>query len=209
VRRNPGFGVLLIVESSVVRIVQPDFVDSFDQIVAQIVVAGEDEAGVIRVKLTGLVARPGEAGILGEGSLVGEAMDVADFSDDASGVNGANALDAGEGIAGKSCDDIGDSFVVIFELLFIESDRSGRNSEHLIDGCEDGIRQTIGITGSSSDGVRQIKGIGELIAALFIEESSQLLNRGVGNVVHSLVLFDEGHGGDAEIIGEDLFLGHT
>ena len=66
-------------------------VGGFQQIVTKETVAGLDEPGVLGFKFPGLVLGPDKAGELGHRRLGLETVDVADFGDDASGVDFADA----------------------------------------------------------------------------------------------------------------------
>ena len=71
-------------------------VGGFQQIVAEIAVAGFDELGVLGLEVAGLVLDPDKAGILGNRSLGIEAADIADLGNDTGGVDFADAGDGGE-----------------------------------------------------------------------------------------------------------------
>ena len=68
-------------------------VGSFQQVVAEIAVAGFNHLGMFCFKVTGLVPVPDKAGKLGNRGLRIKAMDIADFSNDSGGVDFANAWD--------------------------------------------------------------------------------------------------------------------
>ena len=68
-------------------------VGGFQQIVAEETVAGLDELSVLGLEVAGLVLIPDKAGKLGDGSLGLETVDIADFGDDTSGIDLANARD--------------------------------------------------------------------------------------------------------------------
>ena len=74
-------------------------VRGFQQIVAEIAVAGFNHSGMLRFKFTGLIFVPDKAGKLGNGGLRIKPVNVADFSDDAGGVNLANARNGSQGMA--------------------------------------------------------------------------------------------------------------
>lgn len=73
-------------------------VGSFQQIVTEITVAGLNELSVLGFKITGLVLRPNDSGILGDRGLGVKAVDVADLGDDTGGVDLSDAGDRGERI---------------------------------------------------------------------------------------------------------------
>ena len=68
-------------------------VGSFQQVVAEIAVAGFNHSGVLRFKFTGLVLCPDKAGKLGDRGLGIETVDITNFSNNTGGVNLTNARD--------------------------------------------------------------------------------------------------------------------
>ena len=73
-------------------------VGGFQQVVAEIAVAGFNHLGVLGLKVAGLVLVPDKTGELGDRGLRIEAVNVADLSNDTGGVDLANAGDGGQGI---------------------------------------------------------------------------------------------------------------
>ena len=73
-------------------------VGGFQQIVAEVAVAGFNHPGVFRLKVAGLVLVPDEAGKLGNLGLRVEAANVADLGDDTGGVDLADTGNGGQGI---------------------------------------------------------------------------------------------------------------
>ena len=84
-------------------------VGGFQQVVAEIAVAGFNHPGVLRFKFTGLVFVPDKAGKLGDRGLGIEAVDIANLSDDTSRVNLANA--------GDGCQRVRDDLELVFNGL--------------------------------------------------------------------------------------------
>ena len=70
-------------------------VGSFQQVVAEIAVAGFNHLGVFGFKSTGLVFMPDKTSKLGDRGLRVETVDVADLSDDTCGVDLPNAWNRG------------------------------------------------------------------------------------------------------------------
>ncbi len=68
-------------------------VGGFQQVVPEITVAGFDHSGVLRFKVTGLVLCPDKAGILGNGRLRLEAVNIPDLGNDTGGVDLPNSWD--------------------------------------------------------------------------------------------------------------------
>ena len=77
-------------------------VGGLQQVVAEIAVAGFDHFGMLGFKVTGLVPVPDKTGKFGNRGLRVKTMDIADFSDDTSGVDLANAGDGGQCIRDDS-----------------------------------------------------------------------------------------------------------
>ena len=73
-------------------------VGGFQQVIAEVAVAGFNHPGVFGFKFTGLVLCPDKAGKLSNGGLRIKAVDIADLSDDTGGENLANAGDGRQGI---------------------------------------------------------------------------------------------------------------
>ena len=73
--------VLEVVVAPKLGVASSHRVGGFQQIVAEIAVAGLDEPGMLRLKVAGLVLRPDEAGILGNGGFGLKPVDIADLGD--------------------------------------------------------------------------------------------------------------------------------
>lgn len=82
------FGVIVAPELGVAS---SHKVGGFQQVVAEITVAGFDQVRVLGLKVTGLALRPDRAGKLGDGGLGIKAVDIANPGDDIGGVNLVNA----------------------------------------------------------------------------------------------------------------------
>ena len=68
-------------------------VGGFQQVVAEIAVAGLNHLGMFGLKVTGLVFVPDKTGKLSDRGLRVETVDIANLSDDTGGANLANARD--------------------------------------------------------------------------------------------------------------------
>ena len=77
-------------------------VGGFQQVVAEETVAGFDELGVLGFKFPGLVLGPDKASEFGHRGLGLKTVDIANFGDDASGIDLADAGDRGQCITGIS-----------------------------------------------------------------------------------------------------------
>ena len=75
------------------RVVSSHGVGGFQQIVAEETIAGFDESGILGLKISGLMLCPSKAGKLGHRCLGLKTVDVANFGDDAGGIDLANAGD--------------------------------------------------------------------------------------------------------------------
>ena len=84
-------------------------VGGFQQVVAEIAVAGLDHSGVFCLEVTELVSVPDKAGKLGDRGLGIETVDITDLSNHTGRVDLANAGDGGQGI--------GDDFKLLFNGL--------------------------------------------------------------------------------------------
>ena len=84
-------------------------VGGFQQVVAEIAVAGFNHLRMLRFKVAGLVPVPDKACIFGNRGLGVEAMDIPDFGDDTGRVDLPNAGNRGQGI--------GDDFKLLFNGL--------------------------------------------------------------------------------------------
>ena len=81
-----------LVEEFVVSIMQTNDVGGFTKVVTQVTVAGTSELSIFSFKVSGLISAPLEASELGNFGLIEvKASDVADFGDDARGVDGSQA----------------------------------------------------------------------------------------------------------------------
>ena len=68
-------------------------VGGFQQVIAEITVAGFDHLGMLGFKITGLVFVPDKTGKFGNRGLRGKAVDIADFGNDTGRIDLANAGD--------------------------------------------------------------------------------------------------------------------
>ena len=73
-------------------------VGGFQQVVTEIAVTGFNHPGVLCLKFPGLILMPDKAGKLSDRGLGIETVDIADLSDDAGGVDLANARNGSQGV---------------------------------------------------------------------------------------------------------------
>ena len=119
---------------------------SFQQVVAKESVTGFNHAGVLRFEIAGLMLCPHKAGILGNGSLRLETVDVADLGDDPGGVDFANARNGGKRV-GDDLKLLLNGFLQRLDLLL-----------HKLDSLDEIIPRSANDFGLlvGSDGVEQI-----------------------------------------------------
>ena len=123
-------------------------VGGFQQVVAEIAVAGFNHSGVLRFKFTGLVAVPDKAGKLGDRGLRIKAVDIANFSNNTGGVDLANARDGGQSVR----DDfklLFNGFVQYLNLFFQGPHRGDGNRHCLVHGIVYCLGQAVGAFGRS------------------------------------------------------------
>ena len=85
--------ILEVIVASEPGVASSHRVGGFLQIVAEVAVAGFNHPGVLRLEFTGLVFVPDTTGKLVNRGLRIETVDIADFSDDPSGVDFSNVWD--------------------------------------------------------------------------------------------------------------------
>ena len=157
-------------------------VGGFQQIVAEITVAGLDEPGMPCLKIAGLVLCPDKAGILGDRGLRLKTVDVADLGDNTSGVDLA---DAGYG---SKCvrDDLElllNGFVQDLDLLIQCPHGRNGNAHRLIHRVVYRDRQAVRVPCSGLDRFCLGSGISKILS-LFVDEGRQLVQIGVSQLVH-------------------------
>ena len=111
-------------------------VGGFQQIIAEETITRLDEPGVLGFEVAGLVLIPYESSELGDRGLGLKTMDIGDFSDDAGGVNLANA--------GNGCKGVMDDFKLLLngliqylDLAFLGPHSCDRNRHGLVYGIVD------------------------------------------------------------------------
>ena len=118
-------------------------VGGFQQIVAQVTVAGFDQASILGLEFIGLVLRLDESRIFGNGYLSGKTADIADFSDDTGRVNFSNT--------GEGYKRVGDDFKLLLngflqrpDLAFQRPHGRDGGGHDLVDRIVHGFGQTVG-----------------------------------------------------------------
>ena len=116
-------------------------VGGFQQIIAEIAVAGLNHLGMLRFKVTGLVSAPDKTGKLGHRCLGIETADVTNFSDDTGGVDLANAWNGSQGVR-NDLELLLNGFVQHLDLLFQGPHRGNEDGHGLVHGIVHRFRQT-------------------------------------------------------------------
>ncbi len=100
---------LEVIVAPELRVASSHGVGGFQQIAAEVEVAGLDEFGVLGLEVAGLVLCPDKASVFGNRCLGVETVDIADLSDDTGRVDFAYARDGGQ------C--VGDDLELLFNGL--------------------------------------------------------------------------------------------
>ena len=141
--------------------------------------------------------RPDKAGKLGNRSLGLEAIDVADFGDDASGVYLADAGDGRQRVR-DDCKLLLNGLVQNFDLLFQGTHGCDRNGHCLVNRVVHGNRQPVRVSGCNLDRLRFCGWVSK-IPALLINECRQLVQVGIGQFVCGFKALHERDGGGAGV----------
>ena len=155
----------------------------------QVAIAGMDHMCMLSFELAGLVTRPEETGIVGQGSLVFESGDIADFGEDARDIYWNNALNRRQCI-GDSCYLCFNEFAVILELTLVETDDLSLHGQDLVDGTLGRFGKPVRRLGCLLFFFGQCLGIHEVAFAMLVEKAGQLFQRFIGNLVNALELID-------------------
>ena len=84
-------------------------VGGFQQVVAEIAVAGFNHPGMLRLEVTRLISVPDKASVFGDRGLGFKAVDITNLSNDTGGVDLANT--------GDGCQRVRDDFKLVFNGL--------------------------------------------------------------------------------------------
>ena len=208
VRRGFRLRKLSGVECGVVRVVLANLIGRFYEVVTEVTITRVNHRRVVGIKLSRLIARPGKASELGQSGLAGETIDIANFGNNASGVNSADPWYGSQRV-GYGCDQIGDGLVEILELGFVEPDGSCGNGQHLVDRAKYGAGQTVRRARRRLNGSGEFIGVGEFALAMLVQECGKFFHRSVGDVIYSIKVLDERHSRGAEVVGKKLLLRHA
>ncbi len=108
-----------------------DRVGSFNQVIAKESVAGTNAFRILGLEGARLMLPPNEARILGHGRLITETLNIADFGQDAGGVDPVNAGDRAQTPGSRNAfKHAFDRFVEFLELALDASDGLDRGAEH-------------------------------------------------------------------------------
>ncbi len=177
VRVFGGLCQLGLVVGAVFRTVHPHTVGRLHQVVAQIGVAGLGHAGVFRLEVAGLMDVPDQAGILGVGAVVGEALDIADFGDEASSPDRSQPWDRVQQLR-DGLELAGDGGIDCLELGLQGFDRRHGRAQH--EGK--GFVQPVGIAGRALPGAGEGLGSAAAAPALAFQVRRQLVQRALGQL---------------------------
>lgn len=197
-----------VIVASKLRVAPSERIGSFYEVVAEITVTGLDEISDIAVKITGLVFVPDDAGVFGEGSMVVEAVDVADFGDDAGRVDKADTLDGSDGVRNER-ELFFDGFVEGFDRFLECSDVGDGNGDDLIDGIIEGFGEVVGDFSGRLDSFGDGGGVGEMIAAFLGDKRGEFVDVHVGEFIDGFELFEDSHRSGAGLVGKNFFLGEA
>jgi len=92
------FSVLGAVEISIFPIMHPNQVGCLYQVVAQILIAGTNTLNIFGLPFAGLLFVPYQTGELGQGLVVLKPGNLANFGQDAGGIDRANPLERSESL---------------------------------------------------------------------------------------------------------------
>ena len=173
-------------------------VGSFQQIVAKEAVAGFNKLGMLGIKLTGLVLCPDEAGIFRNRRLGLKSVDVADFGDDAGGVNLANAGNGGQ----RVWDDLKlllNGLVQRLDLALQGAHGGDRDGHDLVYRIVHRLGQTVGTSGSGLNSLGSGLRVSKPAASSFGDKRSKLIEFGISQIIGGFKMFHKGQSGDAGI----------
>ena len=173
-----------------------------DEVVTPVGIAHLGQAGVLRDRATRGVVVPGQAEVLSEVFVFGEAGDVGNLGQDTGRDDRAKSWDGDEGV-GERGNGSGDLLVEPLHEAADEADvipkRGEGESDHLVQLRVNGVGGIQGLLDGSCGGVRVVEaassGAGDEVGELLLGESAQF---GSGE------LSEEGDAGCTEEVGEGL-----
>ena len=162
---------------------------------------------MLRLKVAGLVPVPDKASVFGDRGLGFKAVNIANFSNDTSGVDLANA--------GNGCQGIGDNLELLLNGLvqnldlFLQRSHRGDGYGHgLVHGIIYRFGQAIRRSGRSLYRFGGSIWVCKSATACFRNKGSQFIQISVCQVIHSFKTLHERNGGGTGIL-DVLVLGHT
>ena len=182
-------------------------VGGFQQVVAEVAVAGFNHSGMLCLEVTGLVSVPDKASIFGDRGLGFKAAYIPDFSDDTGGVDLANA--------GNGCQRVRDDFKLVFNGLvqnldlFLQSPHGGNGDRHgLVYRIVHSLGQAVRASGRSPYRLGGGCRVGKSAPACFSDKGGQFFHVSVCQVIHGFKVFHERDGGGAGVL-DILGLGYA
>ena len=142
---------------------------------------------------------PHKAGILGNGSLRLETVDVADLGDDPGGVDFANARNGGKRV-GDDLKLLLNGFLQRLDLLLHRAHGRNGNRHGLIDRVVDGFGKPVRASCSGLQSLRGILWISKAAPACRSHKCGQILQIGVGQIIYRFVFFHEGENSRAGVL---------
>ena len=174
-------------------------VGSFQQVVTEETVAGLDHVCALSLEAAGLVLSPNKTGILGDGRLRLEAVNIPDLGNDSGGVDGANARDGGQRV-GDDLELLVNSFLQGLDLYF-HSPHGGDGGRHcLLNRVVDRFGKAVRAPGGSTNLFCYSFGIGKPSPTGFRKVRRQLFQRRIGQVIDRFKVADEIKHGSAGVL---------
>lgn len=183
-----GFG---LIEGPIRRIVYPQCVGGFDQVVAQVAISRSKHSPILCFKLAGLMTSPDEACHFCDGVIAADAMDVPDFSQDTGGVDWSDARQRGQGVR-KGFNLISNSAVNIFEAGLKRPDVSDEIGKDEVLRAGQLRPKPVGFSSGLLDFVCHVCGVWKSVPALFDQERHQIFDRLVDDFFRREEFFDQG-----------------
>ena len=180
-----------LVECAVSRVVHPQRVSGFDEVVAQVRIGGPEHSAVLGIEVPRLMLRPDEAGHLGDGVVIRETADVSEFGHDPCREHGPHAGEAGQGI-GKGLHQIGDGFIDFFDAGLQASEGADQTGQDEVLGSGEFRTEPERFPGRLMDFLRHGLGIGEPVFALFDQERHEVFEGFLRDVFGRHEFLDQG-----------------
>ena len=195
--------IFFLIVGAIFGIVSSERIRRLNQIIAEIGIGLFIHVAVFGFKFAGLFARPNESRHLRDFRLGGKAVNVADFREDAGGIDEADASHTGQrcGEAGKFFRNGG---IQSFQRRRQRAEVRQRETEHVLDTLGHPGRQAIGGPGQALQFRDNLVWLREAVVAPDDDEAQQVFGGGRGNGVRGHEFLNDGHGRGPKDIGERL-----